>query len=74
MGVVEWGPLWSWAASGVLRGSGVLAAKKDIWFLLRVKVCKWGNRGNTRSSPSRLLSTMSSSRLLNALSPSSDLR
>lgn len=68
------GPLWSWTASGVLQGLAVLGAKKDIWFLLRVKVCKWGNRGNTRSSPSRLLSKMSSSRLLNALSPSSDLQ
>lgn len=47
---------------------------KDIWFLLRVKVWSLGNPGNTRSSPSRLLSKMSSSRLPNSLSPSSDLQ
>lgn len=57
-------------------GRGVKAADraKDIWFLLRVKVWSLGNPGNTRSFPSRLLSKMSSSRLPNALSPSSDLQ
>lgn len=62
---------------GPLRGqagSGGRGRDKDIWFLLRVKVWSLGSPGNTRSSPSRLLSKMSSSRLPNALSPSSDLQ